>query len=67
MHVASSRMARVAQCESRLRLNYMLFGFGITKKKTLIWLVPNRVLMAHTEWLPGGLLKHSVPPVQDII
>ena len=27
---------------------------------------PNRVLMAHTEWLLGVQLKHSVPPVQHM-
>ena len=27
---------------------------------------PNRVLMAHTEWLLGVRLKHSVPPVQHM-
>ena len=27
---------------------------------------PNGVLMAHSEWLPGVRLRHSVPPVQDI-
>ena len=27
---------------------------------------PNGVLTAHTEWLPGVQLWHSVPPVQYI-
>ena len=27
---------------------------------------PNGVLTAHTEWLPGVRLRHSVPPVQYI-
>ena len=27
---------------------------------------PNKVLMAHTEWLPGVQLRHSVPSVQYI-
>ena len=27
---------------------------------------PNRVLTAHTEWLPAVRLRHSVPPVQYI-
>ena len=27
---------------------------------------PNGALTAHTEWLPGVRLRHSVPPVQYI-
>ena len=30
----------------------------------LLVATPNRVLTAHTEWLPGVQLRHSVPPVQ---
>ena len=33
----------------------------------IFWSTPNEVLMAHTEWLPGVRLGHSVPPVQYIL
>ena len=29
-----------------------------------VWSTPKWVLMAHTEWLPGVWLRHSVPPEQ---
>ena len=32
----------------------------------MFWSTPNGVLTAHTEWLPGVQLRHSVPPVQYI-
>ena len=33
----------------------------------IFWSTPNGVLTAHTEWLPGMRLRHSVPPVQYIL
>ena len=31
--------------------------------KRIFRLIPDRVMTAHTEWLPGVRLRHLVPPV----
>ena len=50
----------------------MLWAFGVRKllsmssflMERIFRLTPNGVLTAHTGWLPGVRLRHSVPPVQ---
>ena len=50
-----------ARCSEDLEWEIPL-SMGSFLMERIFWLTPNRVLTAHTEWLPGVRLRHSVPP-----
>ena len=51
-----------ARCSEHLELEKPL-SIGSFLLERIFWWTPSGVLTAQTEWLPGGRLRHSVPPV----